>query len=42
MSGEHANAASGGVIPSDAAFRVMNTRFSSWYRYELALLVSAA
>lgn len=26
MSGEHANAASGGVIPSDAAFRVMNTR----------------
>lgn len=25
MSGEHANAASSGVIPSDAAFYVMNT-----------------
>ena len=42
MDGEHANAASGEVIPSDAAFGVMNTRFSSWCRYELALLVSAA
>lgn len=26
MNGKHANAASGGVIPSDAAFGVMNTR----------------
>ncbi len=26
MNGEHANAASGGVSPSDAAFWVMNTR----------------